>query len=292
MPYVSSGRKAQMPELPEVETIVRGLRRLLVGRTVSSVKVLDARVLNVSAQKFRAHLRNCGIARLGRLGKYALFFLAGEKLLVVHLGMSGQLRWLERNALVEKHTHLVFDFATGRRQLRFRDVRRFGKVFLEPTHHLSDIPYLALLGPDARRVSLEELTSALKGRARPVKSALMDQHLIAGLGNIYTDEVLYRAHIHPRQSCGTLKAEEIARLHSAIKETLEAAIRLQGSSVSDYVKADGRPGQFALYHQVYRKHGKPCGRCGAIIQRIVLGGRGTHFCPSCQCLRRRGLRKR
>lgn len=281
-----------MPELPEVETIVRTLRRRLAGKVISSVRVLDERVLNVSAKSFQRRLGNRKVMRTGRRGKYALFFLDEGKLLVIHLGMSGQLLWVAAKQAVEKHTHLIFRFQSSRHELRFRDMRRFGNVFIESTHELEDIPYLAQMGPEADQVSVEELAHILRGRTRPVKSALMDQHLIAGLGNIYTDEALHRAKIHPCQPGGTLKQEEIAALEKAIKRVLDAAIRSQGSSIANYLTAEGKRGDFARFHRVYQRQGERCSRCGSIIRRTVLCGRGTHFCPGCQRLRRRRAPRR
>jgi len=279
-----------MPELPEVETIVRALQRRVAGKVISSVRVLDGRVLNLSARSFQRRCRDRKVLRIGRRGKYALFFLGEGKLLVIHLGMSGQLLWVPARRVVEKHTHVIFAFSSSRNELRFRDMRRLGNVFLEPSHDLESVPYLAQMGPEADKVSAEALARILQGRKRPIKSALMDQHLVAGLGNIYTDEALYRARLHPCQAAGTLKVEEIGALQEAIRDVLDAAIRYQGSSIDNYRTVEGDLGEFGPFHQVYQRHGERCGRRGSIIRRSVLCGRGTHFCPSCQPLRRRRFR--
>jgi formamidopyrimidine-DNA glycosylase len=205
--------------------------------------------------------------------------------LYFHLGMTGQMTIVTPSAPIEPHTHFIADLASGK-QLRFRDPRRFGGIFWlgrEPSDE-------SRMGPEPLSMTAKELAAKLARTKRAIKNALMDQRVVAGLGNIYVDESLFAAGIHPLKRADRLKGEEIARLSRAIKVTLKRAIRHRGSSLRDYVDADGAKGGFQNLHKVYAREAEPCATCGTPIKRIVLGGRSTHWCPNCQ--RRRTARRR
>ncbi|KPJ58129.1 MAG: hypothetical protein AMS15_09150 [Planctomycetes bacterium DG_23] len=267
-----------MPELPEVETIVRALRKLIVGRSLSGVKVYRADII----KEGRSLIRRMGAEEIGevwRRGKYVIIELSSGKHLLFHLGMTGRLIYSKPDAPLESHTHLRM--ALGKGEVRFSCQRRFGNVRLFGSRKGSE-KFLSALGPDALEVSLSDFKSLLLRSKQKIKALLLDQRKIAGLGNIYSDEALFRAGIHPIRPAESLSQEEIKTLHRAIRNTLHKAIRHFGSSVSDYMRPDGSVGEFQYFHQVYRREGKPCGKCGALIKRMKFGGRSTYFCPNCQ----------
>ena len=271
-----------MPELPEVEVIRRDLVPHIQGRRIVEVSITERRLTRRrgTPAEVAAALLGCRITALRRRGKF-LFLDLGQESLVVHLGMSGQLRWAEGRGGVkaDRHTHAVLSFEGGGRLL-YRDTRKFGEMFLLPT----------ATAAESLRIGIEPLHSAFTPRAlqqacrgkRSIKTLLLDQTRIAGIGNIYADEALFRAGIRPTRRADSLRPEEIRRLHDAIRRVLRAGIRHRGSSISDYRDACGRPGRFAAQHRVYHRHGMPCRVCGATIRRILLGQRGTHYCPACQ----------
>lgn len=264
-----------MPELPEVETIARMLEPRLLGRRIRRVRILSPEIVEGDAGRLAGRLRGRVIQQLSRRGKYLLVRLDGA-VLTLHLGMTGRLRWDGRAG---PHTRAIFVLDQGR--LLFDDPRKFGS--LEAGDAPS--PRLAKLGPEALAISARELAARLRGRRAPIKTLLMDQRVLAGVGNIYSDEALFRARIHPLTPAGRLSLAEVKRLHRAIRRVLREAIAAGGSSVSDYVNADEEPGWFQLEHRVYRRTGRPCPRCGAPIQRVVIAQRSAHFCPRCQPLR-------
>lgn len=273
-----------MPELPEVETIARMLAPRLMNRKIRRVEILSPEIVAGDARAVGARLRGRPIRQISRRGKYLLMRLDGY-VLTLHLGMTGRLRW---GGSLGAHTRAVLVFDRGR--LLFDDPRKFGR--LEVSEGPS--PRVLKLGPEALEISARELASRLRGRRAPIKTLLMDQRILAGVGNIYSDEALFRAGIHPLTPAGSLWPEQIRRLHRAIRRVLREAVAAGGSSVSDYVNADDEPGWFQLEHRVYRRTGLPCLRCGTPISRIVIAQRGSHFCPRCQPLPpgREGMERR
>ena len=268
-----------MPELPEVEVTCRGIAPHLVGRTIGAVTVRNPHLrwpIPDAVRSLDGHV----VREVRRRGKYLLID-CGEGHLILHLGMSGSLRMVAAGTPPGKHDH--FDLAVGKKLLRLRDPRRFGAVLwtvLAPEEH----PLICRLG-------IEPLSGALHGRSlhaltrghrTAIKQFLMDGRRVVGVGNIYASESLFLAAIHPRTSAGRLSAPRSARLSSAIKSTLRAAIRAGGSSLRDFVGSDGAPGYFQRRAWVYDREGKECRRCGALIRRIVQGQRATYFCPECQ----------
>ncbi len=271
-----------MPELPEVETLARELREGLVGRSIVGVEVRWARTVAApDPEDFARRLVGRRIREIRRRGKWLLLGLDGGEWLLVHLRMSGRLAVEGADAPEDSHTRVVFHLDDGRR-LRFSDPRKFGRMALTACPE----DWLGGLGPEPLEPGLtpERLVGMLRGRRVRLKALLADQRFLAGLGNIYADEVLWRAGLHPLRRADTLTAEEVARLHGAIREVLEEAIARRGTTLADrrYVLPDGRPGEFAAHLAVYGREGAPCPRCSAPIVRTRVGGRSAHYCPQCQ----------
>jgi formamidopyrimidine-DNA glycosylase len=283
-----------MPELPEVETVRRGVERHVVGRRIDSVEVGRERsVRRTSRQAVIDGLTGATIVSAGRRGKYLLFPLDTGDEVMVHLRMSGRLLVCAPTEPRVPHTHVVARFAPevdGRpdRELRFVDPRTFGEVVVfDPTNVEVELPDLFRLGIDPVVDGLEraQLRRIVLGRVRQLKPLLLDQHVIAGIGNIYCDEILHAARLRPDRISNTLTGQEITRLHREIHRILGAAIEAGGSTLADtqYVDIEGNGGQFQLAHRVYDRAGQRCITCGkGIIQRSVSGGRSTCYCPRCQ----------
>ncbi len=269
-----------MPELPEVETTRRALARRLRGARVARVVVHRRDLRTPLPEQLPARLAGRRLVAFGRRGKYLLLVLESREVLLVHLGMAGR---LVLDGPPQPHTHLELHFVDGTR-LAFTDPRRFGLVDLLPQRGLKDDPRLAGLGPEplAPGFDAERLGRALAGRVRPIKEALSDQRIVAGLGNIYACEALFLARIHPLTPAGRLGPGRRLRLVEAIRQVLEAAIAAGGSSLRDYVAADGRLGNFQNAFRVYDREGAPCPRCGAPVVRIITGNRSTFLCRRCQ----------
>lgn len=271
-----------MPELPEVETLARALRATLTGRSIVRAEVRWPRtVAEPDPETFRQRLAGRRILGVRRRGKWLLLDLEGEEWLLIHLRMSGRLAVERSDAPEDVHTRAVFCLDHGER-LRFSDPRKFGRIVLTacPEDWLSD------LGPEPLdpEFTPERMARMLEGRRVRLKPLLTDQRFLAGLGNIYADEALWRSGLHPLRCADTLTPEEVARLHGAIREVLEEAIARRGTTLADrrYVLPDGRPGEFAAHLAVYGREGASCPRCGAPIARTRVGGRSAHFCPRCQ----------
>ena len=275
-----------MPELPEVETVRRRLGPVLEGATIARVEIVDSRLTRPVDPAFVADgLVGERIAAVERRGKYLLWRLDSGRTLVVHLRMTGSLRHAPVGELPEDaYRRATLELDTGA-EVGYRDVRRFGTWELLDEGHLR--PYLAArLGPEplAPSFTAARLARLVEGRRAPIKAFLLDQRRIAGIGNIYADEALWRARIHPRRPAGELEADEIARLHRAIRAALRRAVELQGSTLRDYVTPDGSRGGMQREFHVYGRLGDPCDRCGHPIERTVVSGRGTWLCPHCQRL--------
>jgi len=277
-----------VPELPEVETLRRQLASELVGRRLLGVEVSGRRtVRRQPVEEFVGRITGRRVAAIDRRGKFLLVRLApGGDLLVVHLRMSGRLLLARRGDRRPPHTHAVFALGHGR-ELRFVDPRTFGELYVGAAES-PGLGRLGLgrLGPDVldELVSAEDLAAVLARRRARLKTVLMDQRRMAGLGNIYSDEVLFAARLRGDRAAGSLSAREIRRLHAAIRQTLEAAIGARGSSLPDesYTDANGEPGGFQRSHRVYGREGLPCLCCGRPIRRRRVGGRSHYFCGRCQ----------
>ena len=262
-----------MPELPEVETVTRSLGPL-VGRRIVSAEFRNLRILRGGdPDHLSARLQGRRIGAVKRYGKFIAISLKEGGYLLVHLGMTGRLLL---SGPAGKHTHAIFTFDRG--VLLFDDSRQFGCIQFS-----EEFPQrVARLGPEPLEVSFDTFASALKRRKTRIKPLLLNQAFLRGLGNIYADEALFRAGIHPLAMACRLRADRARKLHGAIVEVLNEAIEAGGSSVSDYVDAEGRQGFFQFSHRVYQRTGEPCVACGAPIRRILVAQRSSHFCPSCQ----------
>jgi formamidopyrimidine-DNA glycosylase len=261
-----------MPELPEVETVVRSLRPSIVGRRIMNAELTGLRVIVGSARKTAEALAGRKIVSIERHGKFIAIRL-DRGYLVVHLGMTGRL--LIDGAL-SKWTHAIFTLDRG--TLLYEDPRQFGRI-----EYGDELPArVAALGPEPLEVTLEEFKRRLKLRRSPVKAVLLNQAVVRGVGNIYADEALFRAGVHPKRVAASLRADRVERIYDAMREVLTEAIESRGSSISNYVDAEGRRGSFQAAHRVYQRTGEPCVNCGTPIKRILVGQRGTHYCPRCQ----------
>jgi formamidopyrimidine-DNA glycosylase len=273
-----------VPELPEVETVVRDLRPLLVGSRITSVVRASKKALR---KPWRPgwHAGLCGrrIGRVERRGKWIVLGLEEEHHLVIHLGMTGQLTVVPAEEPAAPHTHLVFNLGKGERQLRFRDIRRFGSATLFATRgDLEEFFTGAGLGPEPFDLDPRYWRERLTATGRCLKAVLLDQRVVAGVGNIYADESLFQARLHPALAGRGLDAGAADRLRRAIATVLERAIERRGSSIRDYVDGSGLKGGYQNEFRVYGRTGQPCPRCRARVAQLRLAGRSTHFCPKCQ----------
>ena len=286
-----------MPELPEVETLARGLQREVAGRRVLSVELGKTDFMDNPAEIER-ELPGTQIRGVERYGKFMLLRLKRsretegspqEAALLVHLGMTGTMMPRPASEPRAKHTHLVALLDDGR-ELRYIDPRRFGRIALLAGEKLRE--ELQRFGADPLKISLDEFERRVRGRRARIKAMLLDQGILRGVGNIYADESLWKARIHPARIGARLSVEEAGSLHRALQQILEKAIVLRGSSISDFLDAEGEPGEYQLHHKAYGREGKACYRCKTPIRRIVVAGRSSFFCPNCQKTPRGAKRKR
>jgi len=269
-----------VPELPEVETIARGLENAVVGKTIDAVMVLRSKVVLPEAQRFAAMILGERIVAVGRRAKFVVFSLVSGRQLVVHLRMSGRLIVQPAGATgAEPYTNVLLTFTDATR-LCFADVRQFGRMRLIEADEI----WTAELGiePLSEEFTFERFSRLVAGRTTPIKVFLLDQRRIAGIGNIYACEALWEARVRPSRAAGALSKPARRRLHASIRDVLERAIAMRGSSVDDYVDADGLRGGFQNVLNVYSRDGKACGRCERAIVRTVVAQRGTWWCRSCQ----------
>ena len=300
-----------MPELPEVETIARGLDKRIAGDVIESVWLgSKPEPLKSPPEEIAAVLEHSRITHVRRVGKHIVFDLEGSHVSksarrgapvhskipggpglagfetrvhaqwIVHLGMTGQLLIASPTTETAKHTHAVLKLKSGR-ELRFVDFRRFGRLAVVRMASEQEAGFVAP-GSEPLDISIEDFIALFHGRKTPIKSALLNQKLLSGVGNIYADESLFRAKVRPRRRAASLTAAELKKLYKGLRDVLHQAIKLGGSSVSDYVDADGREGFFQLKHRVYGREGKPCLVCGTPIKRVIIAGRSSHYCPHCQ----------
>ncbi len=271
-----------MPELPEVEVIRRDLLQRVQGRRIQSAKITEPRLTRRrgTPDEVESALFGRRVRALLRRGKFFIFDL-GQDSLIVRLGMTGQLLWSENDEGFRPdqytHAHLVL---SGGGTLYYRDIRKFGEMFILPTGSVERVLAVGV-EPLEAEFTLETLRRLCHVSTK-IKALLLNQRKIAGIGNIYADEALFRARVRPTKRASSLRQDEVRALRRAIREVLQAGIRYRGSSISDYRDACGKPGRFVALHRVYQRHGDPCLHCGTVIRRIVLSQRSTHFCPTCQ----------
>lgn len=276
-----------MPELPEVEVCRRGIEPELLGRIIEGVVIRAPKLRHTIPPELAGLLPGCRIVGVRRRGKYLLLDCAGEHVqgcLIIHLGMSGNLRFVPLGRPPEKHDH--FELVLATRLLRFADPRRFGAVLWQPgpPDAAGAHPLLASQGvePLSDNLTVDWLYAAISRRGGPIKPVLMDSHLIVGIGNIYASESLFRAGISPLRAANRIGRARYALLVPAIRETLSAAIAAGGSSIRDYVHSDGGAGCFQIQAAVYDRAGLPCLRCGGVVKQVRQAGRSTYYCPCCQ----------
>ncbi len=303
-----------MPELPEVETIKRGLQRAIIGKTIKRVEVRLPKIISIGPQTvsnvrkanqktadlFQSLLRHRKIVRISRRAKMLLLDLDGAYTILIHLKMTGQLIFAKKgerkfvkiyNAdsspivlLPHKYTHLVFEF-TDRSHLFYNDLRQFGYLKLVRDDEIGQVKELAEYGsePNTKEFTLKYLAEKTKRRPTlTIKQFLMDPKVVAGIGNIYSDEILFWAKIRPGRKVSGIRKQELGQIYRSIKKVLKSAIGAQGSSVGDFFKVDGSEGRFSKSHMVYQRYGENCYKCGSIIEKAKLGGRISSYCPNCQ----------
>lgn len=272
----------KLPELPEVETVRRGLNRLVKGKVISKVEVTYAPMIKTGVDAFCQDLIGQEILDVDRRGKYLLIYLT-DHVLISHLRMEGKYNFFADQVPANKHFHAFFTFIDGS-TLVYQDVRKFGTMELLGKADVDAYFISRKIGPEPTEedFDLEEFAKKLAKSKKPIKSHLLDQSLVAGLGNIYVDEVLFKAKVHPAQTSNQLSTDQVADLRQATIEVLQLGIEKGGSTIRTYKNALGMDGTMQDYLQVYGKTGQACPRCQTEIVKIQLGGRGTHFCPKCQ----------
>jgi len=275
-----------LPELPEVETIKRTLARKVIGRKIVEVNVFLPKIVkSLEVDEFVEKIKGSIIEDINRRGKYLLIMLDRDYTLIVNLRMTGQLVFVPEgeDLPLAKHTHVIFELEGGC-QIRFRDSRKFGTMHLVPTIGLEYAPEIKNLGPEPLEPGFTEqkLRKLLIGRRKKIKQLLTDQSFIAGIGNIYADEILFRAGIHPERVSNALTTEEIHSLYLSIVAVLNEAVYQRGTSIRDYIDGEGHSGNYQKMLQVYGRKGELCYHCDCEIASVKLGGRTAHFCPGCQ----------
>jgi formamidopyrimidine-DNA glycosylase len=282
-----------MPELPEVETVARGLRAVLPGRRILGVRLGKTDFID-DPSLLEQQLPGTTVSGIRRFGKFLVVDLQRDRnkveelSLLIHLGMTGQIIVCPAEAPVPAHTHVFLALDDGR-ELRYTDVRRFGRMAMLSNGAHERV--LGGLGAEPLEVTEAEFRRRIQSRSAHIKALLLDQSVLRGIGNIYADESLWRARIHPQKLGSKLSHEEIRRLHRAVQSVLKEAIRMRGSSISDYVDAAGQMGEYQSRHRVYQRHSEKCFRCRAAIRRMIVAGRSSHYCPRCQPAPRRRARR-
>jgi formamidopyrimidine-DNA glycosylase len=278
-----------VPELPEVETVRRGLQKILEGEVIEGVEVRDTRLrYPVDEKKLGRGLPGRRIKELRRRAKYLLILLEAdgareEACLIIHLGMSGRVYFSKKEETAQPHTHVIFSLRGGR-ELHFRDPRRFGLVDLVPLASLEDDRRFSSLGvePLSDECSAEYFFDRSRKLRQPVKNFLMDSRRVVGVGNIYASEALFLARVHPQRAVGRISLETWGRITAVVKEVLGEAIRQGGTTLNDFQGPDGTAGYFQVLLRVYGREGEDCSECGATVRKKVLAGRSTYYCPRCQ----------
>lgn len=271
-----------MPELPEVETVADGLRKVIIGKTINSINLLAPKIDIDNYRGWLDDLSGSKFINIRRRGKNILIDLDSGKTLWVHLKMTGHFYYLPKNRPVDKHDLIIFSLIKDKYDLRFNDYRRFGRVRLFPTAEILDQKGLADLGPEPIGLPVGNFLRLFNKTSRMIKPALLDQTFLAGLGNIYADESLYAARIHPRKLTNRISKKKLLELHQIIEKLLKKAIRFMGTSVDTFAGINGQPGGFQKYLAVYGRENQKCRRCNGKIKREKIGSRSAHYCPRCQ----------
>ena len=275
-----------MPELPEVETVVKGLRPLITDRIVTAVEIREENMIaypEADIQAFKDSLIGSKIDAINRRGKYIIIELNTDKNMVIHLRMTGKLLVKEVKEFRDKHTHVIFSLNDGQ-EIRFNNIRKFGRVYLIDKNHPEQAGGLADLGPEplSDELTVEDFKKLFEKRRALMKSLLLNQHFVAGIGNIYADEILFRSQVRPDRTADTLTELEKEAIYHNMREILRKGIIYGGTSFSDYVNAFGEKGSFQEELRVHQREGEKCCECDSIIEKIKVSGRSTYFCPQCQ----------
>jgi formamidopyrimidine-DNA glycosylase len=275
-----------MPELPEVETVVKGLRSLITDRRVTAVEIREKNMIAYpkdNIDDFKEALIGSKIEAINRRGKYIIIELDTDKNMIIHLRMTGKLLVKEVEEFRDKHTHVVFSLNDGQ-EIRFNNIRKFGRVYLIDKNHPEQAGGLADLGPEplSEDLTLADFKKLFKNRRALMKSLLLNQHFVAGIGNIYADEILFLSGVRPDRTADTLTEDEKERIYHNMRHILERGIIYGGTSFSDYVNAFGEKGSFQEELKVHQREGEKCYSCGTKIKKIKVSGRSTYFCPQCQ----------
>lgn len=279
-----------MPELPEVETVVRGLRKTIKGKIIKRVTLNNTPKSTIllgksfGEKQFGEVLRNKTIKNINRRGKNILIELSNDLTLWAHLKMTGHFFFLDKKEPIDKHDLVIFDFRNDSKNLRFNDYRRFGRLRLFKNNELWEQKGLKELGEEPLEIPVENFIKLFKNSKRMIKPALLDQSFLAGLGNIYTDETLYQCKIHPKRITSTISKKKLKELHATIQKMLKFSISKMGTSVDSFSSVNGKPGQYQKYLKAYNNEGEPCQFCNRKIKREKIGSRSAHFCPRCQRL--------
>ncbi len=272
-----------MPELPEVETVARGLHQGLVGRQITDLSVFTPSIVACDAVAFKQRICGKTVQRIWRRGKLLIFDLSGDLHLVFHLKMTGRVWITEPTTQVDKHTHICFFLNNGGRFF-FHDVRRFGYSRIFSPAELKKWDFFASLGLEPLEIGVQDFAALFQGRKATIKSLLLNQHFLAGIGNIYADEALFASKINPATAANQIPFEKMSALHAALQAVLKKAIAAGGSSIRDYRNAAGKPGEFQSQFLVYGKKGEPCPICSRLFETQKVAGRTSTFCANCQRL--------
>ena len=273
-----------MPELPEVETIVKGLSELITGNVINNIIIREPKIIAFpDAKDFKKSLCGKTIKAINRRGKYILIRIEDDKTLVIHLRMTGKLLVKPHELQYDTHTHIIFELS-NKMDIRFHNVRKFGRMYLIENGAYQNAGGLAKLGPEplSNKFTLDKFKGLFKSRSANIKSLLLNQSFIAGMGNIYTDEALFIAGISHDRNADTLTDSEKEKLYRSIRKVLKNGIKYGGTSFSDYLNAIGEKGDFQKELKVYQQTGEKCPECGETIEKKRVAGRGTHYCPNCQ----------
>lgn len=273
-----------MPELPEVDTVVTTLRPQIIGRTILGVEVLLPKIIKFcDVPELKKEVVGQKITDISRRGKYFILIITGNWWLVGHLRMTGRLTVAKSNESRNKYTHVVFQLDADK-ELRFADMRQFGCIYLVRPDEVNMISGLATLGPEplSPDLSPEQFSQGFKNRKVKVKQLLLNQQFVAGIGNIYADEILFAAGVNPNRLAGSLTQQEIIKIYHSMRRILALGIEHRGTSIKDYVDGSGIKGQFQQHLKVYGRTNQACLTCGAILTRVKVGGRTTHYCSTCQ----------
>lgn len=275
-----------MPEMPEVETVRRGLQAQVKGRKITHVEIRYQALITGPVDQFIEFTTGAVIEDIGRRAKFLLIHLNNGYTIISHLRMEGRYRISADPSAIDKHSHAIFTLDNGEKMI-YNDVRKFGRMQLWPTAELANNKSLKKLGPEplSKEFTFDNLKPRILRHRKDIKTVLLDQSVMSGLGNIYVDEVLWKVKIHPETSANHLNDTEIQKIIDASNEEMKLAIKSGGSTVRSYIDSTGHKGNMQNNLKVYGKEGTPCPRCGTEIQKIKVGGRGTHFCPKCQVVK-------